>query len=131
MSEYYKILDISQNATIEEIKYAYRKLAKLYHPDRNKGNDEKFKRLSEAYSTLINPKTRKEYDQECEESDSDNFYESRKNEYKGYRSDFTADVRYKNQPHDDELEESLLTINDFYFAFVAGAIISYFVLYRL
>ena len=63
--DYYEILSVPQNATQEEIKKAYRKLAFQYHPDRNKGNkakEEKFKEASEAYQVLGDPKKRQEYD---------------------------------------------------------------------
>lgn len=65
MSDYYKILGVSKNATQEEIKKAYRKLALKYHPDKT-GNDpkaeNKFKEVSEAYETLSDPDKRSKYD---------------------------------------------------------------------
>jgi molecular chaperone DnaJ len=64
--DYYKILEIEKNASEEEIKLAYRRLAKKYHPDLNKSDPkakDKFIELHEAYDTLINPVRRKIYDQ--------------------------------------------------------------------
>ncbi|MGB9630309.1 MAG: molecular chaperone DnaJ, partial [Thermodesulfobacteriota bacterium] len=63
--DYYKILGVSRNATEEEIKKAYRKIAMQYHPDRNPGNkeaEEKFKIASEAYEVLRDPEKREIYD---------------------------------------------------------------------
>jgi molecular chaperone DnaJ len=63
--ELYKTLGVSKKATDEEIKKAYRKLARKYHPDRNPGDaraEEKFKEISAAYDVLSDPEKRKEYD---------------------------------------------------------------------
>ena len=63
---YYEILGVSRNATADEIKKAYRKLAMKFHPDRNPGNkaaEEKFKGINEAYDVLSDTKKRGLYDQ--------------------------------------------------------------------
>ncbi len=63
--ELYKTLGVSKKASEEEIKKAYRKLARKYHPDRNSGDataEEKFKEVQGAYDTLSDPEKRKEYD---------------------------------------------------------------------
>ncbi|MFT5892766.1 MAG: curved DNA-binding protein, partial [Dokdonia sp.] len=63
--DYYKILGISKTATEKEIKTAYRKLARKYHPDLNPDNKEaeiKFKEINEANEVLSNPENRKKYD---------------------------------------------------------------------
>lgn len=67
--DYYKILGVSKEATEDEIKKAYRKLALKYHPDKNKapGAEEKFKSLAEAYEVLSDKKKRDIYDQVGEE----------------------------------------------------------------
>jgi len=62
--DYYKILEIERNATEDDIKKSYRKLALKYHPDRCKepGAEEKFKEISEAYSVLSSPDKKRSYD---------------------------------------------------------------------
>lgn len=64
--DYYDILGLSETASDQEIKKAYRRLAKKYHPDSNPNNkmaEEKFKEVSEAHEILSNPEKRKQYDQ--------------------------------------------------------------------
>ena len=64
--DYYEILGVPRDATQEQIKKAYRKLAKQYHPDAHPGNkeyEEKFKEINEAYEVLGNPENRRKYDQ--------------------------------------------------------------------
>ena len=59
---FYDILGVKRDATQDEIKRAFRKLAQKYHPDAG-GDEQKFKEVSEAYETLSDPKKRREYDQ--------------------------------------------------------------------
>lgn len=59
---YYDVLGIKKTATQDEIKKAYRELCKKYHPDKNGGDDTKFKEINEAYETLGDETKRKQYD---------------------------------------------------------------------
>jgi DnaJ-class molecular chaperone len=66
-NDYYKVLGVSETASEEEIKRAYRRLAKKHHPDANptnrKPSEEKFKQISEAYDVLSDPEKRRRYDE--------------------------------------------------------------------
>ena len=65
MKDYYKLLEVDRDASDEQIRKSYRKLALRYHPDRNRGNpkaEEHFKEVAEAYGVLIDPVKRSEYD---------------------------------------------------------------------
>lgn len=64
--DFYQILGLDEKASEEQIKTAFRKLAKTYHPDRNPGDkeaEERFKEINEAYDVLSNPQKRRQYDQ--------------------------------------------------------------------
>jgi len=65
IKNYYKILKVDSNATKDDIRISYRKMALKYHPDksRNKLSENKFKEITEAYHTLIDDNSRKIYDQ--------------------------------------------------------------------
>src|SRR3989337_3593682 len=63
--DYYEIIGVKRDASQEDIKKAFRKLARKYHPDLNPGDkssEHKFKEINEAYSVLSDPKKREEYD---------------------------------------------------------------------
>jgi len=64
--DYYKTLGVAKDANPDEVKKAYRKLARKFHPDANKGDagaEDRFKEISEAYDVLSEPTRRKEYDE--------------------------------------------------------------------
>ena len=78
--DYYKILEVSENADILKIKKKYRKLAMKYHPDRNAGDEKaakKFREITEAYEVLSNEKKRKEYD--CKRENGNNQSKNKNN----------------------------------------------------
>src|ERR671924_409865 len=60
--DYYRILSVDRKADDKTIKSAYRKLARKYHPDVNKGQDARFKEINEAYEVLSDPEKRRRYD---------------------------------------------------------------------
>ncbi|MCK0109456.1 J domain-containing protein [Flavobacteriaceae bacterium S0825] len=79
--DYYKILGVAKNASEKDIKKAYRKLARKYHPDLNPNDkvaEKKFKEINEANEVLINPDNRKKYDQYGEHWQNAEAYEKAK-----------------------------------------------------
>ncbi len=93
MKDLYKILGISKSASEEQIKKAYRKLARKWHPDINPGNKEaeqKFKEISMAYDVLGKPDKRKLYDEFGEEGLQSGFDSEKAREYKKW-SEFSQD----------------------------------------
>ncbi len=109
---YYIILGVKNSAGSDEIKLAYRTLAKKYHPDKNQdnsSNEEFFKEIQEAYAVLSNPEKRKKYDQKFSYSKS--YEEIRKktaapytgNAYQYAQQQAHYERRY--QPHAEENTE--------------------------
>ena len=62
MKDYYKILEVEEKASADDIKKSYRALSKKYHPDVNPDGGEKFKEIAEAYEVLSNPEKKSQYD---------------------------------------------------------------------
>jgi len=90
LSTLYEILVINKSATSEQIKTAYRKLAKIYHPDKNQGNndaEEKFKAIKDAYEVLSDPVKKKKYDLSLE---NNNYQRQQITKQKNY-NDFTQE----------------------------------------
>ena len=87
--DYYRILEIKEDADFSDIKKKYRKLAIKYHPDKNPGDNEavkKFREITEAYEILGDEKKRKEYDNKRKFK---NGQENKKNENLKNRNDFS------------------------------------------
>ncbi len=117
--DYYNILQIDKNATDDDIKKNYRKLALLYHPDKNKGNDDatnKFKEISEAYSVLSNPDKRQQYDLlgsidgEYNQDDNDPF-DIFNNIFQQHMSTF-MNMRYDNDLNINSILSNLTGLQD-------------------
>jgi curved DNA-binding protein CbpA len=89
--DYYDILEVGKDATQEEIKKQYRKLALKYHPDRNKDNlkesEEKFKKINEAYKVLSDSKKKEQYDHWNQNKKNQNSYNYQEEVYDYYDSE--------------------------------------------
>lgn len=89
MQDFYQRLNVARGASADEVKKAYRKLAKQYHPDHNpgdKGSEEKFKALNEAFEVLSDPKKRKMYDEFGEDAAKLGWDEAKADQFRQYRS---------------------------------------------
>ncbi|XP_076468793.1 dnaJ homolog subfamily B member 9-like isoform X2 [Babylonia areolata] len=98
--DYYKILGVSRGASDKEIKKAFRKLAVKYHPDKNKdkGAEDKFVKIAQAYEVLSDPEKRKNYDQFGDESSQGQTFQSNFN-FDDFFKDFDDHFRQHNQRH--------------------------------
>ncbi|HAU3890232.1 TPA: DnaJ domain-containing protein [Legionella pneumophila] len=123
--DYYKIMGVSQDASDKDIKMAYRKLARKYHPDISKEPDaeERFKEMAEAYEVLKDPKKRSEYDQYLKykkfNPQSDGFTGRRTQEQPFQEFHFDSDFfetlfghsRYQQQPMTGQNYHGKITIS--------------------
>jgi len=117
--DYYKVLNISENATLEEIKKAFRELAKEYHPDKNKSSDAsvKFREVFEAYEILKNKITkdifderrRKFYNKKSAEFSNDKYTKSETYEHVKKEANKRAEY-FSKMTFDDFLQSSLFML---------------------
>lgn len=99
---YYKVLELENDCSQEEIKTAYNKLVKLYHPDRKTGNSEIYQLINHAYEILGNVQKRQEYDDIVELSNKDTKdHGTLKSEYTEFSSNLTS------EPTKEEIDRSL------------------------
>ena len=103
--DYYKTLGINKNATEKEIKKAYRKLARKYHPDVNIGNNDsekKFKEINEANEVLSNPENRKKYDKYGKDwKHADEIEKAQKQQQQSHQGGFGGGSTYSNYSEED------------------------------
>ena len=110
--DYYKDIGVTNDASQEEIKKAFRELAKLHHPDKNKGNkksEDKFKEINEAFEVLKDPEKRKKYDELIRQPQFNAGQEFNPSQY-GYKN--TKQYRYSSEGGDD--------YSDFFNMFFSG-----------
>jgi len=105
VTDHYRVLGVDRKATTEQIKKAYRSLAKQYHPDKNKtgGAEEKFKAIAAAYAVLSDSDKRRTYDLQ---QPADNEKQSRPKKYQPGESDSSSSSTWERFRHSDPEEEN-------------------------
>lgn len=108
VKDYYEVLGLTAEAPAEEIRIAYRKLAKANHPDKHKGDPiyvEKFKDLQEAYDVLSDSYKRKEYDDQLARQNSYNKKNSKKEQAANKKSDKSSNNNAQQQPQTEQSQQ--------------------------
>lgn len=108
VKDYYQVLGLTPEAPTEEIRIAYRKLAKANHPDKHKGDPiyvEKFKDLQEAYDVLSDSYKRKEYDDQLARQNSYNKKNSKKEQAANKKSDKSSNNNAQQQPQTEQSQQ--------------------------
>ena len=106
---YYEILNVSPEATVEDIKRAYRRLARQYHPDLNPGDktaEETFKNLVEAYDVLCDPQKREKYDELTESRNQKNRRRTKNTTNKNRRGGAVTDSRQYGEDFNSFFEQN-------------------------
>ncbi len=99
MTDWYKVLQISRQASEKEIKAAYRKLAKKYHPDAHPGDQKceaRFKEITEAYTILSDAKKRKKFDEELDSLKNTTDYKTKAKHQNKTRTEDTGTVDFQD-----------------------------------
>jgi len=120
--DYYSILGVSRNATPEEIKKSYKKLASKHHPDKG-GSEAEFKKLQEAYSILSDPSKKSQYDNPQEFNFNANSFNDFSNFQDIMGSVFGQGARRSRQRNQDIRVGARITLEDSFFG--KGLVISY------
>jgi len=116
---FYQILGVPQSASQSEIKAAYYKLAKQYHPDVNKGNEDKFKEINSAYETLSDTDKKRQYDDMLKYSGGtssssssgfgSNAYQNQRQQWQQYQQQqqqyYNQQQQYYNQQHQQQQQQ--------------------------
>ena len=131
--DYYKILGISYNASVEEIRQAYRNRAKQYHPDINKSPNANvlFQLLNEAYQVLINPEKKRWYDFKLKYPSTTGFKQQQGKQrtatYESYYRAYTRQQQEKNAEKEfKKYTRSLIDNVLFYSLIFSGALAIFF-----
>lgn len=119
--DFYKILDVNRNATPEEIRQSYRKLATKWHPDKNMESQEKreyaekmFKNVNEAYNILSDPKKRKIYDEGGHPDDPTSAFHTQHESYESNMYDEMFSAYYSGQENKNTSQKSYHKEKDSY-----------------
>ncbi|MDM8536537.1 DnaJ domain-containing protein [Desulfobacterales bacterium HSG17] len=103
MENFYYILNIKETAKNEEIKTAFRKLARQYHPDTSEGDSEKFRQVHQAYKVLSDPESRKDYDRTLKN------FQAKTGNFK----DYSGDIYSVQGKHLKKILKEIITHGDF------------------
>jgi curved DNA-binding protein len=114
MKNPYDILGVDRNASNDDIKKAYRKLAKKYHPDKSEGNEERFKEIADAYDTLTDPKKKAQFEGNPFGNFDHNFFDDFLKQ-SGFGQQFDARYGWSNSRGTDVRGELTITLEEAYF----------------